>query len=128
LIIVSTFNSFFSLRLKMMAGEPQRVDYERIFLGGKPQLVDQEKHYETSLSPFLKREGKLRLAANGIGWKDAKSGQMVTIAATDMKRSQWLRAAKDFELRILLKNGNVHKFDGFPQDVRDAATHKEVRP
>lgn len=49
---------------------------------------------------------------NGIGWR-SKGGQSVTIVGSDISDSVWLRIARIYQLRIDLKGGVTHKFDGF---------------
>jgi structure-specific recognition protein 1 len=64
-----------------------------------------------------KASGRLKVAEAGIGWKNALTGQIVTISATDIKKVSWARVAKDYELKILKSDGNYVRFDGFPKDV-----------
>ncbi|KAI8622010.1 structure-specific recognition protein-domain-containing protein [Chytriomyces sp. MP71] len=78
-----------------------RSTYENIFIGGLngPQVI-----------------GKFKLAEAGIGFQEAVSRKVTTMRGPDIRRATWLRCAKEFELRIELANGNVHKFDGFSRD------------
>ncbi|KAI9342529.1 hypothetical protein BDR26DRAFT_801828 [Obelidium mucronatum] len=64
--------------------------------------------------------GKFKLAEAGIGFQEVVSKKVVTMRGQDIRRSVWQRCAKDFELRIELANGTVHKFDGFSRDSFDA--------
>ncbi|KAJ3352135.1 FACT complex subunit [Entophlyctis luteolus] len=61
--------------------------------------------------------GKFKLTEAGIGFKEAISEKVLTMRAQDIRRAVWLRCARDFELRIELSSGQVHKFDGFPRDA-----------
>lgn len=61
-----------------------------------------------------------------MAWKEKASGRIVTINSSDMKKILWMRAAKDFGLKVLCKNGNVVKFDGFSHSVRFSKIKKLV--
>ncbi|KAI9595568.1 structure-specific recognition protein-domain-containing protein [Syncephalis fuscata] len=60
--------------------------------------------------------GQFRLAASGLGWK-SPTGQVFTIRREDLRKTQWLRAARGYQLRIQLKDGTIVKFDGFQEDA-----------
>ncbi|RKP10250.1 hypothetical protein THASP1DRAFT_13102 [Thamnocephalis sphaerospora] len=62
--------------------------------------------------------GQFRLAASGLGWK-SPTGQVFTIKRDDLRKTQWLRAARGYQLRIQLKDGTIIKFDGFDEDAFD---------
>ncbi|CAG8711106.1 4987_t:CDS:2, partial [Acaulospora colombiana] len=68
-------------------------------------------YYGLSSSP-----GILKLATSGLGWKTADSENIVTISAEDFKKIQWMRVARDYQLKIALKNGSAARFDGFVKD------------
>lgn len=53
----------------------------------------------------------------GVGWKNATTGQIITVPAADIEKMHWIRVAREYELRIQKKGKNVLKFDGFPKDV-----------
>ncbi|QRV77666.1 structure-specific recognition protein 1 [Ceratobasidium sp. AG-Ba] len=58
--------------------------------------------------------GKIRFAAVGIAWKALDSEENVMIQAGDIKYCQWLRVARNFQLRVILKeNRRRETFDGF---------------
>lgn len=65
----------------------------------------------------LQSAGKLKLVPGGIGWREAATGTVTTLKADDFKKWTWLRAARDYQLKIALKNGTFYKFDGFPREV-----------
>ena len=62
--------------------------------------------------------GLLRLAQSGLGWKARQGDGLFTVRDADLKRTTWLRAARNFQLRIQLRDGRIVKFDGFQRDVR----------
>ncbi|KAI9322058.1 hypothetical protein DFJ73DRAFT_875721 [Zopfochytrium polystomum] len=78
--------------------------FENIYLGGQngPQTL-----------------GKLKLAGLGIGFQEAATRKVLTMASKDIKRASWQRCARDYELRVEMANGLVHKFDGFPKESFD---------
>ncbi|KAJ3088556.1 FACT complex subunit [Quaeritorhiza haematococci] len=86
-------------------GEPRAKEFDNIYLGGKAGIT---------------APGKMKLAEAGIGWKEAATGKIITIPANEIKRLSWLRAARDYQLGVYFKNGNVVKFDGFQKEVYDS--------
>ncbi|GAA5958801.1 hypothetical protein JCM21900_004768 [Sporobolomyces salmonicolor] len=60
--------------------------------------------------------GKLRIAQSGLGWKSSDENEsVVTVPGSDIKWIQWIRVARNFQMRI-----GTHKarttFDGFLRD------------
>ncbi|KAI8912775.1 structure-specific recognition protein-domain-containing protein, partial [Gorgonomyces haynaldii] len=76
-------------------------DFDDIYLGGKNGVLAQ---------------GKFKLSEAGIGWKNATSGQIITVSSADIAQMLWMRVARDFEIKIIRKDNAVLKFDGFPRD------------
>ncbi|KAK9764011.1 FACT complex subunit [Basidiobolus ranarum] len=68
--------------------------------------------------------GRLRLVDSGIGWKATVGEKIFTIPVAEIRKLYWLRAARDYELRIKLRNDATVKFDGFHRN--DFETLKEV--
>ncbi|PJF17714.1 High mobility group (HMG) box domain-containing protein [Paramicrosporidium saccamoebae] len=64
-----------------------------------------------------KSAGKLKLAQGGLGWKESSTAQVTTLASADFSSIAWFRAMRGYELRIYLKDGSVHKFDGLPAEA-----------
>ena len=85
-----------------------RNNYDNIYLGGKngPLVLD-----------LIQAIGKFKLSEAGMGWKNATTGQILTVSAADIQSAQWLKAAREYEIRITKKDATVLKFDGFPLDV-----------
>ncbi|CAG8681792.1 10725_t:CDS:10 [Funneliformis caledonium] len=83
-------------------GEPRSKQFENIYYG---------------LSNI---PGILKLAPSGLGWKTSDAENIVTISAEEFKKMQWMRVARNYQLRIALKNGNAARFDGFNKDMFDA--------
>ncbi|KIJ54619.1 hypothetical protein M422DRAFT_24531 [Sphaerobolus stellatus SS14] len=67
--------------------------------------------------------GKLRVGPQGIAWKPLEGdteAQSVMIQAGDVKWSEWLRVARNFQLRVGLKEkGKRVSFDGFLKEDHD---------
>ncbi|KAJ3546917.1 hypothetical protein NMY22_g1851 [Coprinellus aureogranulatus] len=68
------------------------------------------------LSPEV---GKFRVAASGMGWKGIDSGNVVTLEASKIKWAQWIRVARNFQLRVGLTDHTKEKFDGFLREEHD---------
>ncbi|KAJ9618416.1 FACT complex subunit [Taxawa tesnikishii (nom. ined.)] len=66
-----------------------------------------------------KQPGKCRLADSGLGWKPSGGGDTFTLDKDEIISSQFSRAAKGYELKILGKNSGVVQLDGFQQDDYD---------
>ena len=45
------------------------------------------------------------------------TGKVTTLAAEAMRKAQWLRGVKDYQLRLVAQNGSVIRLDGFPEDA-----------
>ncbi|KAL0961006.1 hypothetical protein HGRIS_005999 [Hohenbuehelia grisea] len=80
---------------------------------------------------LLPDEGKFRVAASGMAWKGTETEGVTAMAATDIKWVQWLRVARNFQLRVGLKDRRRETFDGFMREDHDKLqsllkTHFEV--
>ncbi|KAJ4482278.1 SSrecog-domain-containing protein [Lentinula aciculospora] len=72
----------------------------------------------------LSREiGKFRIAASGMAWKGVDTERPVAMGANSIKWAQWLRVARNFQLRVGIKEekGDFRKetFDGFQREDHD---------
>ncbi|KAM0755556.1 SSrecog-domain-containing protein [Meredithblackwellia eburnea MCA 4105] len=60
--------------------------------------------------------GKLRIAQSGLGWKSSdETEQVTTIPGSDIKWIQWMRVARQHQLRIGTPKSR-YAFDGFMKD------------
>ncbi|KAJ8654000.1 hypothetical protein O0I10_010336 [Lichtheimia ornata] len=79
--------------------------------------------FESIHSGIQSDVGRFRLAPNGIGWKST-GNKTTVIAADDVKKVSWSRAARGHQVRIVVKDNTVYKFDGFRSedfdDLKDA--------
>ncbi|KAF5389327.1 hypothetical protein D9757_003425 [Collybiopsis confluens] len=72
----------------------------------------------------LSREiGKFRVATSGMAWKGVDTEGVIAMSATSIKWAQWLRVARNFQLRVGVKEekGDFRKetFDGFQREDHD---------
>ncbi|KAF9427529.1 FACT complex subunit [Podila epigama] len=77
------------------------------------EKVNQFDDIYLGLGPEL---GMLRLAQSGLGWKDRKGDGIFTVRDADLKKTYWIRAARNYQLRLHLRDGKIVKFDGFQRD------------
>ncbi|KAL5524359.1 POB3 [Sanghuangporus sanghuang] len=67
--------------------------------------------------------GKFRMAASGMAWMNSETKAVVSVPAGEIKWAQWMRVARNFRLRIGLKEkGKRENFDGFMRDDHDKLT------
>lgn len=66
--------------------------------------------------------GKFKISEVGIGFKNSKTKEITTISKQELKKVEFLRAAKDYQLRIQT-NQKTLMFDGFKnsdfQEIKD---------
>ncbi|KAJ1975741.1 FACT complex subunit [Dimargaris xerosporica] len=75
--------------------------------------------YLATPNPYNNTQGLLRLTKSGIGWKALQGEQLVTVPASELKRVQWMRVARQYGLKIIMKNGTWYKLDNFAKDDFD---------
>ena len=63
-------------------------------------------------------------------FKNIKTGRVDQFSGEDIEKVQWLKRAKGFCLKIMLQNGQIHRFDGFKEGVsrRKKGFHYENLP
>lgn len=69
---------------------------------------------------------ELRIAASGMAWRGEESGQTVAIPSDEIKWAQWIRVARNYQLRLGLGSKDKktadrkrETFDGFQRDDHD---------
>ena len=67
---------------------------------------------------FSDEISEFRIAPSGMAWKGVDSEGVTAIPNTDIKWAQWMRVARQFQLRVGLKDHNKDKFEGFTREVR----------
>lgn len=60
----------------------------------------------------------MRVQADGIAFKSSASGQVVQVKHSEIDIVEWLRVARGYEVKVMSREGNVFKFDGFKESVR----------
>ncbi|KAG8951153.1 FACT complex subunit, partial [Tulasnella sp. 419] len=66
------------------------------------------------------RVGRMRIAAIGLAWKAMEGENTVTIPTDNIKYLQWVRVARNFQLRVILKTDRKREtFDGFLREDHD---------
>ncbi|KIK26758.1 hypothetical protein PISMIDRAFT_635670 [Pisolithus microcarpus 441] len=68
------------------------------------------------LSPEV---GKFRVANSGMAWKGEENEKVVALPSGDIKWAQWFRVARNFQLRVGLKDRRRETFDGFMREDHD---------
>ncbi|KAK1750719.1 FACT complex subunit ctc-1 [Echria macrotheca] len=72
--------------------------------------------FDTIYLDLSKEPGKCRFAENGLGWKPIGGGEAVTIDQSNIGGAQWSRAAKGYEVKILMRNSGLTTLDGFQKE------------
>lgn len=62
------------------------------------------------------RFAELRIGASGISWRSSEDGRIVNVPVLDLKWVEWLRVARNFQLRVGLDRRR-EAFDGFLRQV-----------
>lgn len=73
--------------------------------------------FENIFLDLSKESGRCRFAETGFGWKPSSGGDTFTLESSNIAGAQWSKAAKGFEVKLLLRNGDICQLDGFLQDV-----------
>ena len=50
-------------------------------------------------------------------FKNIKTGKVDHFDGDDVEKVNWLKRARGHCLKVMLKNGLIHRFDGFKEDV-----------
>jgi len=59
--------------------------------------------------------GRLKINKTGIVFKSQKTGKVDSIPLAEIESSEWMRVARGFGLKIILKNGQNYKYHGFKE-------------
>ena len=66
---------------------------------------------------MLQDPGKLKIQDEGFYFKSVKSGKVFQIRESDIQQMEWIRAARGYEVKVVLKDGSVTLFGGFKETV-----------
>lgn len=95
------------------------TQFDGIYCGLSPEVGSECATLTGSLLlPLIQLGPEFRIAQSGVGWKGEESATVMSITATDIKWVQWLRVARNHQIRVALKDGTRTVFDGFSRDVR----------
>ena len=64
-------------------------------------------------------ECRLTFRPQSIIFKNIKTGKPITVPCDDIKSISWQRFASSWGVRIITKNGNLHRFDGLRTNDRE---------
>ena len=67
---------------------------------------------------FVQNPGRLKLQRNSIIFKNNKTGKVDQFQSSELDKCQWLKRARGHCLKLVLKSGNIHRYDGFKETVR----------
>eukprot|EP00124_Ichthyophonus_hoferi_P002302 Ihof_evm5s151 gene=Ihof_evmTU5s151 len=60
--------------------------------------------------------GTLKMAGSGIAWRTLDKQKTITVMKENMQSALWRKAANGYELKVLCKDGLVHRLDGFEDE------------
>lgn len=73
------------------------------------------------LCKSLQSQGRLKLTNDSLIWKSDKTGKVEEINAGDIEMANYQKFVGNFGLRLFLKNGTLHRFQGFKEDEKKLA-------
>ncbi|XP_076472913.1 FACT complex subunit SSRP1-like isoform X2 [Babylonia areolata] len=59
--------------------------------------------------------GRLKLQRNSVIFKNSKTGKVDQFQSSEVEKSQWLKRARGYCLKMVLKSGHIHRYDGFKE-------------
>ncbi|XP_070184989.1 LOW QUALITY PROTEIN: FACT complex subunit SSRP1-like [Littorina saxatilis] len=59
--------------------------------------------------------GRLKLQRNSVIFKNNKTGKVDQFQSSEVEKCQWLKRARGLCLKLVLKTGSVHRYDGFKE-------------
>ena len=62
---------------------------------------------------------KLKMNSEGLSYKVHKASKSEVIPVDEIDVANWQRLATGFGIRIFTSNGDLHRFGGFKDTVRD---------
>ncbi|KIN99582.1 hypothetical protein M404DRAFT_10336 [Pisolithus tinctorius Marx 270] len=62
---------------------------------------------------------EFRIANSGMAWKGEENEKVIALPSGDIKWAQWFRVARNFQLRVGLKDRRRETFDGFMREDHD---------
>ena len=59
----------------------------------------------------------MKLSKQGVAFKNSKTGKVDQVHAEDVQKTNWLKVARGYELKLYTNNGSIFKYDGFKDSV-----------
>ncbi|KAL8589458.1 hypothetical protein ACOMHN_061669 [Nucella lapillus] len=59
--------------------------------------------------------GRLKLQRNSVIFKNSKTGKVDQFQTSELQKSLWLKRARGHCLKMVLKTGHIHRYDGFKE-------------
>jgi hypothetical protein len=93
------------------------TEFGDIFHAGEQGSASFAAHF-TAVERAFTHSGfaELRIGASGISWRSSEDGRIVNVPVLDLKWVEWLRVARNFQLRVGLDRRR-EAFDGFLRQV-----------
>lgn len=63
-------------------------------------------------------QGRLAFNYQGVVFKNTKTGKVTSLSPSNWERVSWIRLGAGYGIKLLLKDGNMHRFGLFKQTVR----------
>ncbi|TVY48912.1 FACT complex subunit [Lachnellula occidentalis] len=82
-------------------------------------MASSRESFDNIYLDLSKESGKCRFADSGFGWKPSGGGDTFTLDHSNIGGATWSRAAKGYEVKILLRNSGTVQLDGFAQEKQD---------
>ena len=101
------------------------TEFDRIYLGLSSEAGS--KCSITMKVAYIDWFPEFRVAASGMGWKGVDSEGQTLLSSGNIKWAQWLRVARNFQLRVGLKDRKKVIFDGFLREVNPRCSHHRPR-
>lgn len=65
---------------------------------------------------FFQHDGQLKIQPSAITFKNRKTSKAEQIQSEDIENTYWMKRAKGNCFKLVLKNGNTYRFDGFSEN------------
>ena len=92
------------------------VQFDHIYHGLQSE-VGSESLICFAVGPSVHRQTEFRVATSGMAWKGQDSEGVIPMSSADIKWAQWIRVARNFQLRVGMRDHRREKFDGFMREV-----------
>lgn len=94
------------------------TQFDRIYHALSPEVGSKCPGFTQVVSLRLSATAEFRIANSGMAWKGEDNEGVIALPAEEIKWTQWLRVARNFQLKVGLKDRRRETFDGFMREVR----------